>query len=103
MPTLATLATLTTLVSFNSIDGQDPTGSLIEDASGDLFGTTSSGGANGDGTVFEIAKTATSFAFASTPTMLLSFNGTDGAFPFGSLTFETVRDSGFFSGGELVR
>ena len=30
---------------------------LIADAAGDLFGTTSGGGANDDGTVFEIAKT----------------------------------------------
>ncbi len=33
-------------------------GRLIADANGDLFGTTAAGGANGDGTVFEIAKTA---------------------------------------------
>ena len=52
-------STPTTLVSFNgSGNGADPQGSLIADANGDLFGTTASGGANGDGTVFEIAKTA---------------------------------------------
>ena len=39
------------------------------------------GGADGDGTVFEIAKTAT--GYASTPTTLVSFNGTDGAMPDG--------------------
>ena len=43
-------STPTTLVFFNA----DPTGSLIADAHGDLFGTTTDGGANGDGTVFEI-------------------------------------------------
>jgi uncharacterized repeat protein (TIGR03803 family) len=47
-------STPTTLVFFNSTDGADPTGSLIADAHGDLFGTTTDGGANGDGTVFEI-------------------------------------------------
>ena len=52
---------------------------LIIDAAGDLFGTTYSGGANGDGTVFEIAKTAG--GYASTPTTLVSFNGADGADP----------------------
>jgi uncharacterized repeat protein (TIGR03803 family) len=33
-----------------------PQGSLIADNKGDLFGTTASGGANNDGTVFEITK-----------------------------------------------
>jgi hypothetical protein len=40
------MATLTTLISFNGTDGEEPEGSLIEDANGDLFGTTSAGGAN---------------------------------------------------------
>ena len=51
-------STPTTLVSFNGANGAVPRGSLIADANGDLFGTTVSGGANGDGTVFEIVKTA---------------------------------------------
>jgi uncharacterized repeat protein (TIGR03803 family)/VCBS repeat-containing protein len=46
--------TLQTLVSFTGDDGTNPTGSLIADANGDLFGTTSGGGTNGYGTVFEI-------------------------------------------------
>ena len=70
-------STPTTLVSFNGTNGADPVGGLIADANGDLFGTTDSGGANGDGTVFEIAKTAG--GYASTPTTLVSFNGTNGA------------------------
>jgi uncharacterized repeat protein (TIGR03803 family) len=57
--------------------------SLIADAHGDLFGTTALGGANNLGTVFEIAKTAHSYA--STPTVLVSFNGTDGSAPVGGL------------------
>jgi uncharacterized repeat protein (TIGR03803 family) len=36
-------------------------------------------GSNAFGTVFEIAKTAA--GYASTPTTLVSFNGTNGAFP----------------------
>jgi len=44
---------------------------------GDLFGTTSAGGAYGDGTVFEIAKTPT--GYASTPTTLVSFNSSNGS------------------------
>jgi hypothetical protein len=46
---------------------------------GDLFGTASS-------TVFEIAKTA--LGYASTPTTLVSFNGTDGSTPEGGLIFD---------------
>jgi hypothetical protein len=46
-------STPTTLVSFNCTDGANPSG-LIADADGDLFATTINGGANGDGTVFEI-------------------------------------------------
>src|SRR5271165_5442956 len=42
---------------------------------GNLFGTTQSGGANGDGTVFELA------AGSGTITTLASFNGTNGANP----------------------
>jgi uncharacterized repeat protein (TIGR03803 family) len=73
----------TTLVSFNMSDGGVPDGGLIVDANGNLFGTTAYGGAYGDGTVFEVAKTTT--GYASTPTILASFDGGDGEFPLASL------------------
>ena len=73
----------TTLVSFNGSDGEHPTGALIADANGNLLGTTNSGGASGDGTVFEIVKTTT--GYASAPTTLFSFDGSDGQFPVGAL------------------
>ena len=48
------------LYSFSGIsprtDGASPVAGLIADANGDLFGTTYTGGANGDGTVFEITN-----------------------------------------------
>ena len=69
--------TLTTLVTFNGANGSKPDSSLIADANGDLFGTTSTGGANGQGTVFEIVKTAA--GYASTPTTLFAFDGRHGA------------------------
>ena len=72
-------STPTTLVNFNGANGSDPESSLIADANGDLFGTTYIGGTNDYGTVFKIAKTA--HGYASTPTTLVSFNGTDGAYP----------------------
>ena len=76
-------STPTTLVSFNFTDGAFPRTVLIADANGNLFGTTSSGGAYGYGTVFEIAKTHG--GYASTPTTLVSFNFTDGATPLAGL------------------
>jgi hypothetical protein len=48
------------------------------------------GGAYGQGTVFEVAKTAS--GYASTPTTLVSFNGADGARPFGSLIANAEGD-----------
>jgi uncharacterized repeat protein (TIGR03803 family) len=90
-------STPTTLVSFNGTDGSNPSGSLIADAHGDLFGTTQNGGAYGDGTVFEIVKTA--HGYASTPTTLVSFNGTDGTVPVGSLIADAHGDLFGTTGG----
>jgi hypothetical protein len=81
----------TILYSFGSQaeDGDDPEGSLILDAIGNIFGMTQAGGAHlGKGTVFELAKTAS--GYASTPNILYSFcalpDCADGSFPsFGSL------------------
>jgi uncharacterized repeat protein (TIGR03803 family) len=76
-------STPTTLVSFNETNGANPYAALIADGSGNLFGTTAAGGASGDGTVFEITKTTT--GYASTPVTLVSFTGTDGAYPYAAL------------------
>ncbi|MEJ0047821.1 MAG: choice-of-anchor tandem repeat GloVer-containing protein [Rhodospirillales bacterium] len=38
-----------------------PTGGLIEDSAGNLYGATESAGANGGGTVFELSPTANSW------------------------------------------
>ena len=55
---------LNTLVTFD-ISNNKPSGGLIADANGNLFGTTFNDGVYSDGTVFEIAKTAS--GYASTP------------------------------------
>ncbi len=61
-----------TLANFTSgAGGANPGGRLLVDGSGNLFGTTASGGANGSGTVFEIKKTGG--VYATTPTTLTSF------------------------------
>lgn len=74
---------LRTLVSFTGANGSAPYGSLIADTRGNLYGTTTGGGARDAGTVFEIAKTPT--GYARTPTILKSFTVRDGATPHGSL------------------
>src|SRR6185437_2631955 len=69
----------------------NPLGGLITDAKGDLFGTTSTGGTNGDGTVFELVNTVT--GYASTPITLVAFDGTgNGANPADTLIADTNGD-----------
>jgi uncharacterized repeat protein (TIGR03803 family) len=63
---------LTTLASFTGLNGGVPQGNLIMDASGNMYGTTSSGGASGYGTVYEVARGS------GTITTLASFNGGNG-------------------------
>jgi uncharacterized repeat protein (TIGR03803 family) len=67
--------TITTLARFNGTNGQNPDAGLIMDSSGNLYGTTFLGGADGDGTVFELAQGS------RTITTLDSFNGTNGSLP----------------------
>lgn len=59
--------TLLTLSVLNVSNGAKPIGDLISDAAGDLFGTTSEGGANADGTVFELPKTGSGYGTLTTP------------------------------------
>ena len=67
---------ITTLASFqNGANGAFPLAGLIEDSSGNLFGTAQSGGATGDGTVFELATGS------SITTTLASFHGAHGTTP----------------------
>ncbi len=74
---------LSTLGIFTGANGQSPRAGLIMDGSGNLYGTTEVGGANGDGTVFEIAKGS------GTITTLASFNGTNGAEPLAGLIMDS--------------
>jgi uncharacterized repeat protein (TIGR03803 family) len=83
----------TTLVSFNG-GPPSPEAGLTVDANGNLFGTTFGGGANNDGTVFEIQNTGTVAApvYASTPTTVVNFNGSNGAYPEAGLTADANGD-----------
>jgi len=51
------------------------------DASGNLYGTTFSGGGFGDGVVYELSANGTE-------TTLHSFSGSDGSMPVGGLVFD---------------
>src|SRR5262249_32275419 len=87
--------TITTLAAFNGGNGADPDAGLIEDSRGNLFGTTSAGGPNGHGTVFEVA------AGSGSITTLASFNGANGSTP-GAGLIEDSRGNLFgttFGGG----
>ena len=76
-------STITTLASFNSSSGANPKAGLVEDSSGNLFGTTYGGGKYNQGTVFEVANES------NTITTLASFNGSNGANPIGGLALDT--------------
>ena len=101
--TLATLATIVLATSlkasaqteqvlhtFNSPgDGSQPFGGLIFDSAGNLYGTTSFGGAYTNGSVFELSPNGTGgFVYH----LLYSFNPNlgDGANPYGALVFDNV-------------
>ena len=64
-------------------NGSEPGSGVIMDGSGNLYGTATSGGADGDGTVFELAKGSNSIL------ALASFNGNDGADPYDGLTMDS--------------
>ena len=77
-------ANITALHSFETLlgEGMTPDGSLVAATDGNLYGTTSAGGAYNSGTVFRVTTTggfATVYSFT---------NGTagDGGFPVGGLT-----------------
>jgi len=90
----------TVLHTFDDTDGNEPIASLISDASGNLYGTTFYGGANGVGTVYEL-KRSTSGSW--TEKVLHSFNidGSDGYFTTAGLTFDgagNLYGTTFFGG-----
>jgi uncharacterized repeat protein (TIGR03803 family) len=78
--------TLTTVYSFcarsGCSDGEFPYAALIQATNGSLYGTTTGGGANGDGTVFKITT-------GGALTTLHSFDVTDGYLPYTALVQAT--------------
>lgn len=70
------------LYSFGGADGSTPFAGLVEDAAGNLYGTTNAGGAFNMGTVFKLDVTGTQ-------SVLHSFSGSpDGANPYAGLVMD---------------
>jgi uncharacterized repeat protein (TIGR03803 family) len=91
MPAANGTWTYKVLRSFNGPDGGGPWGSLVLDATGNLYGTTRNGGTRsgcggyGCGDVFELMPGADG---KWTENVLHDFNGSDGAWPQTGLIFD---------------
>lgn len=99
-----TSGNVTVLYSFSGqSDGNYPQSALIQGADGNLYGTTSAGGASQDGTVFKITV-------SGSLQTLHSFSGSDGNGPVASLVqgtdgdlYGTTAMGGAFGYGEVFR
>jgi uncharacterized repeat protein (TIGR03803 family) len=69
-------------LTFKGPNGSAPAGALIQDAAGNLYGTTTSGG-NGFGTIFKLDS-------SRHETVLHVFKGPDGATPYGALVLDSL-------------
>lgn len=75
----------TTIYQFSGLDGGRPMGSLIMDSSGNLYGTTEEGGANGVGVVFELSPSGSGWV----EKVLHSFGGgSDVSCPMAALVMD---------------
>lgn len=79
--------TETILHNFGGLDdGAYPYAGVVADAGGNLYGTTNYGGSAGMGVVYELTPPAAPGG-AWTESVLHTFTGADGAYPYASLTF----------------
>ena len=72
-------------------DGAAPAAGLLEDAQGNLYGTTEAGGAAGDGTVFTLARPANGLSTWKEVILYSFAGGNDGAEPQSALVWPTHR------------
>ena len=78
------------------LDGAYPLAALVSDSKGALYGTTSSGGASGNGTVFKLTPTKTGYK----EKILYSFkSGYDGAHPAASVVLAGTQIFGTTQSG----
>jgi uncharacterized repeat protein (TIGR03803 family) len=78
--------TASAIAMFSGTTGYNPRGGLIEGAGGNLFATAFMGGEFDDGTVFEVPRGS------GTATAIATFNGANGANPYGALTRDGAGD-----------
>ena len=78
-------------------DGSLPPKGIVFDAAGNIYGTTTSGGTFGDGTVYELVVPVGTGGY--TEKVLWSFNGTDGATPGSSLLLDAAGNFYGTTGG----
>jgi uncharacterized repeat protein (TIGR03803 family) len=71
-------------LQYHCPDGSGSEAGMILDKAGDLYGTTSAGGAYGQGTVFRVMYQSGAWS----ETILHSFKGTDGSSPYGGLILD---------------
>jgi uncharacterized repeat protein (TIGR03803 family) len=92
-------SSFTDLYSFNGPDGADPQAGLILGKDGYLYGTTSGGGATGNGAVFKLKADGSYF------TLLHSFGGSssDGTYPNGLIQGEDGNLYGTNFGDGITR
>jgi uncharacterized repeat protein (TIGR03803 family) len=96
------------LHSFVWQDGITPYSGVVADAAGNLYGTSFSGGARGEGLAFRLTRQADG---SWTPTVIYSFYGYfDGAQPVGPLTIDhagnlygTTSAGGLFHAGTVFK
>lgn len=85
---------LTTVVSFNGTNnGSSPLAGLVTNQDGNLYGTTSLGGSNGLGTVFQLVPSTGAL------NTLVNFGQTNGAYPNGLVAVGTNLFGTTFYGG----
>jgi uncharacterized repeat protein (TIGR03803 family) len=84
----ATSSSHTVIYRFSGPDGSRPAeAELTFDSAGNIFGTTSFGGSNSEGTVFELICNGNQW----TESVIYSFSGlTDGGYPDGKLLFDSA-------------
>jgi uncharacterized repeat protein (TIGR03803 family) len=87
-------------------DGEVPSGNLVIDQNGNLYGETAQGGANGQGIAFKLAAPTQGGAKWSEQILWNFGSGVDGQAPIGGLTLDaagnlygTADSGGLFDGG----
>jgi uncharacterized repeat protein (TIGR03803 family) len=79
--------TFTTIYGFQGPDGYNPTGNILIDPKGNIYGVTEYGGSGNEGTVFELSPNGPGGFDLTT---LHNFSGSDGGTPLSGLTADSI-------------